>query len=150
MTVSTTSKNSLIYDLLCVAGYDGYLKKINPAVSKLLGYTNEELLSKPINDFVYFADQKSTSTARNDLRKKVSLFNFENRYVTKWCYRMALDSLPIDSDKVVYAIAKNITYKKELEEERNIHLAENQPHSSSSPIQLLTISNLLLIICLLF
>jgi hypothetical protein len=33
-------------------------------------------------------------------------------------------SLPIDSDKVVYAIAKNITYKKELEEERNIHLAE--------------------------
>jgi PAS domain S-box-containing protein len=49
--------------LLCVAGYDGYLKKINPAVSKLLGYTNEELLSKPINDFVYFADQKSTSTA---------------------------------------------------------------------------------------
>jgi PAS domain-containing protein len=57
--------------------------KKNPAVSKLLGYTNEELLSKPINDFVYFADQKSTSTARNDLRKKVSLFNFENRYVTK-------------------------------------------------------------------
>jgi PAS domain S-box-containing protein len=45
--------------LLCVAGYDGYLKKINPAVSKLLGYTNEELLSKPINDFVYFADQKN-------------------------------------------------------------------------------------------
>jgi PAS domain S-box-containing protein len=44
--------------LLCVAGYDGYLKKINPAVSKLLGYTNEELLSKPIND-LYFADQKA-------------------------------------------------------------------------------------------
>jgi PAS domain-containing protein len=47
----------LIYPRLAfVAGYDGYL---NPAVSKLLGYTNEELLSKPINDFVYFADQKT-------------------------------------------------------------------------------------------
>jgi hypothetical protein len=51
----------------------------------------------------------------------VSLFNFENRYVTKggaivW---LLWTSLPIDSDKVVYAIAKNITYKKELEEERN-------------------------------
>jgi PAS domain S-box-containing protein len=113
-------------DLLCVAGYDGYLKRVNPAVSKLLGYTNEELLSKPIDEFVYHADQKSTSTARNELRKKVSLFNFENRYVTKsgaivW---LLWTSLPIDSDKVVYAIAKNITYKKELEEERNIHLAE--------------------------
>jgi hypothetical protein len=85
----------------------------------------------------------------------VSLFNFENRYVTKngaivW---LLWTSLPIDSDKVVYAIAKNITYKKELEEERNIHLAEltkSTTNSSSSPIQLLTISNLLLIICLLF
>jgi hypothetical protein len=43
--------------------------------------------------------------------------------------------LPIDSDKVVYAIAKNITYKKELEEERNIHLLNLQKSitNSSSP-----------------
>jgi PAS domain S-box-containing protein len=113
-------------DLLCVAGYDGYFKKVNPAVIKLLGYTNEELLARPINEFVYLADQKNTSTARNDLRNKVSLFNFENRYVTKsdtivW---LLWTSLPIDSAEVVYAIAKNITYKKELEGERNIHLAE--------------------------
>jgi PAS domain S-box-containing protein len=139
--------------LLCVAGYDGYLKKINPAVSKLLGYTNEELLSKP-SMISYISLTKKTSTARNDLRKKVSLFNFENRYVTKMVlsYGLLWTSLPIDSDKVVYAIAKNITYKK-LEEERNIHLAEltkSTTNSSSSPIQLLTISNLLLIICLLF
>jgi hypothetical protein len=84
----------------------------------------------------------------------VSLFNFENRYVTKGgAIVWLLWTLPIDSDKVVYAIAKNITYKKELEEERNIHLAEltkSTTNSSSSPIQLLTISNLLLIICLLF
>jgi hypothetical protein len=60
-------------------------------------------------------------------------------------------SLPIDSDKVVYAIAKNITYKKE--EEEQIHLAELTKinhNSSSSPIQLLTISNLLLIILAVF
>ncbi|WP_050979824.1 PAS domain-containing sensor histidine kinase [Flavobacterium sp. ACAM 123] len=113
-------------DLLCVAGYDGYLKRVNPAVSELLGYTKEELLSKPIDEFVYPDDRKSTSSARNELRKKISLFNFENRYITKsgaivW---LLWTSLPIESDKVVYAIAKNITYKKELEEERNIHLAE--------------------------
>lgn len=46
-------------DLLCVAGYDGYFKKVNPAVIKLLGYTNEELLARPINEFVYLADQKT-------------------------------------------------------------------------------------------
>jgi len=113
-------------DLLCVAGYDGYLKKVNPAVSKLLGYSNDELMSKPINEFVYNEDKGTTSSARNDLRNKISLINFENRYVTKsggivW---LLWTSLPIESDKVIYAIAKNITYRKELEEERNIHLAK--------------------------
>ncbi|MFT5714324.1 MAG: hypothetical protein ACI9WT_000876 [Flavobacterium sp.] len=29
-------------DLLCIAGFDGYLKRTNPAVSKLLECTNEE------------------------------------------------------------------------------------------------------------
>jgi hypothetical protein len=100
--------------LLCVAGYDGYLKKINPAVSKLLGYTNEELLSKP-SMISYISLTKSTSTARNDLRKKVSLFNFENRYVTKMVLSYLLwTSLPIDSDKVVYAIAKTLPIRKNL------------------------------------
>ncbi|MGO4822080.1 MULTISPECIES: PAS domain-containing sensor histidine kinase [unclassified Flavobacterium] len=113
-------------DLLCVAGFDGYFKRINPAVSELLGYSNDELLSRPINDFVHDDDKKSTSNARNDLRSKIPLFNFENRYLTKngaivW---LLWTSLPIEDDQHVYAIAKNITYKKELEEERNLNLAE--------------------------
>lgn len=68
-------------DLLCIAGYDGYFKKINTAVSNLLGYTMEELYARPINDFVYCADKRSTQQARNELTKLKSLLNFENRYV---------------------------------------------------------------------
>jgi PAS domain S-box-containing protein len=113
-------------DLLCIAGFDGYFKRINPALSKLLGYTNEELMSRPINEFVYHEDQMDTDLARNELRSRVSLFNFENRYLTKngdivW---LLWTSFPVENDKLIYAIAKNITYKKELEEERNVHLAE--------------------------
>lgn len=111
-------------DLLCIAGYDGYFKKTNPAVSKLLGYTNEELLSKPINDFVYHEDKKTTVSARNSLRKQNSLVDFENRYLTKggrivW---LLWTSYPIENKNLIYAIAKNITYKKQLEDERNNHL----------------------------
>lgn len=113
-------------DLLCVAGFDGYFKRINPAVCKLLGYSAEELMSKPINEFVFYADKNNTASARNELRKRIPLFDFENRYLTKnggvvW---LLWTSFPVESDEQVYAIAKNITYKKELEEERNLHLAE--------------------------
>lgn len=112
-------------DLLCIAGFDGFFKRINPAVSKLLGYTNEELFSKPINEFVYHEDKDTTAKVRKELTKNNPLLNFENRYLTKsgeivW---LSWTSMPVESDKLVFAIAKNITHKKRLEEERNLLLA---------------------------
>ena len=35
-------------DLVCIADKEGYFKKVNPAVIEKLGYTEEELFSKPI------------------------------------------------------------------------------------------------------
>jgi PAS domain S-box-containing protein len=57
-------------DLLCIAGFDGYFKKINPAVYKLLGYTEEKLKSKPISEFIYSKDRNITATVRGELKKK--------------------------------------------------------------------------------
>ncbi|MGY5851461.1 PAS domain-containing protein [Salegentibacter sp. F14] len=39
---------SLSHDFLCIAGFDGYFRKINPAFINLMGYTEEELFSHPI------------------------------------------------------------------------------------------------------
>ncbi len=113
-------------DLLCIAGYDGYFKKINPAVSKLLGYTMEELHARPITDFVYHEDKDITNKVRTELTKARPLFNFENRYVTKsgeivW---LSWTSLPVESDQLIFAVAKNITHKKRLEAERNTLLTD--------------------------
>ncbi|MBS1528184.1 MAG: PAS domain S-box protein [Bacteroidetes bacterium] len=105
-------------DLLCIAGFDGYFKKINPAVSKTLGYTEEELFSRPINSFVHPDDQHATEYRRNLIRKGTPLLNFENRYLTKtgeivW---LTWTSMPVNSKKLVFAIAKNVTHRKRLEE----------------------------------
>lgn len=113
-------------DLLCIAGYDGFFKKINAAVSNLLGYTMEELYARPVNDFVYHEDKEVTAVVREQLTKRKPLFNFENRYITKsreivW---LSWTSLPIDKDRLVFAIAKNITHKKRLEAERNTLFSE--------------------------
>ncbi|WP_264564868.1 PAS domain-containing sensor histidine kinase [Flavobacterium sp. N3904] len=113
-------------DLLCIAGFDGFFKKINPAVSQLLGYTNEELFSKPINWFVHNDDQDYTAKVRKELLNNKPLLNFENRYLTKngdivW---LSWTSMPIANEKLVYAVAKDITHNKKLEEERNLLLAK--------------------------
>ena len=108
-------------DLLCIAGYDGYFKKINASVSKLLGYSMDELYARPINDFVHCADKRSTQQARIELTKSKPLYNFENRYVKKsgeivW---LSWTSLPVDNDQLVFAIAKDITHIKRLEADRS-------------------------------
>lgn len=40
-------------DPLCVAGFDGYFKQVNPVWSRLLGWTDEELLSRPYVEFIH-------------------------------------------------------------------------------------------------
>ncbi|GGW23604.1 PAS domain-containing sensor histidine kinase [Arenibacter certesii] len=116
----------LSMDLLCIAGYDGYFKKINPAFRKLLGYPEEVLFSNYISQFIYKEDQPLTASYRENLKKEVPLINYENRFVTAsgeivWLH---WTSIPLPDKQLIYAIAKNITHKKKLEEERNGHMAQ--------------------------
>lgn len=146
-------------DLLCIVSYDGYFKKINPAVSKLLGYSNAELYSTPLLDFIYESDKEITEKMRNEANINKPLLNFENRYVKKngeivW---LSWTSTPIESQKLICAIAKNITHTKKHEEERNLLLTNfakinndlkkrsyTNSHDLRSPVNnLLSILNLL-------
>lgn len=113
-------------DILCIAGYDGFIKKANPAFLNLLGYSFEELMNTPISDFIYSEDKILTSRFRENLKKDIPLLNFENRYVTKngdlvW---LSWTSISEPENQLIYAIAKDITHVKKLEAERNMLLLD--------------------------
>ncbi|MEX2364666.1 MAG: PAS domain-containing sensor histidine kinase, partial [Balneolaceae bacterium] len=129
---NTGSKYSLVpffeqsADLMCIAGFDGYFRRVNASVSNLLGYTEEELLSKPITFFQHPDDRERTKQYRDPILEGKELVNFENRYITKqgkviW---LSWTSIPVNSEKLIYAIAKNVTHNKKNEEERNQLLAD--------------------------
>jgi len=106
-------------DLVCIAGKDGYFKKVNYAVINKLGYTEEELFAKPISFFIYEEDKVTTSEKRSSLLAGKALMNFENRYVTKtgkiiWLH---WTSIYLPDKEVVFAIAKDVTEKKQIEKE---------------------------------
>jgi PAS domain S-box-containing protein len=125
-------------DWLCVAGFDGYFKKINPAVSKTLGYTDSELFAKPIDSFVFVDDRSITASKRESIKKNNPLYDFENRYVTKrgeivW---LSWTSMPVQSQQLVFAIARNITDKKRLEEySREAFILNNKADNKLLPAQ---------------
>ena len=111
---------SLLPDMVCIASQDGYFRRINPAFENTLGYTAEELLSKPFLDFVHPDDVEATLAEMDSLNKGEPTINFENRYRCrdgsyKWLQWRAL---PVP-DGNIYAIARETTAQKlALMEER--------------------------------
>ncbi len=113
-------------DVVCIADHYGNLKKVNPAFSKLLGYSMDELINTPVSNFIYSEDKLNTSRFRDNLREKNPVQNIENRYLTKngnliW---LSWTSISDPESQLIYAIAKDITHVKKLEEERNLLLID--------------------------
>jgi PAS domain S-box-containing protein len=105
-------------DMICVAGFDGYFKQINPAGLKLLGYSLDEMISKPIQSFIHKEDRSSTANQQQIVYNGKEVQNFENRYITKqgkvvW---LSWTATSAQEHGIVYAVAKNITEEKKLRE----------------------------------
>lgn len=105
-------------EMLCIAGMDGYFQRVNPAFARTLGYSVEELLSRPFVDFVHPDDVKMTVRELEKLGEGCDSVSFENRYRdAEGNWRWILwhcPAKPSDTDKL-YAIARDITMNKQRE-----------------------------------
>ena len=110
-------------DLVCIVSKEGYFQKINPAVSKKLGYTEEELMAVPVSTFIHPDDKEITAAKRAELLNNHPLLNFQNRYCTKSSDILWLEwtSIYLPQKELVFAIAKDITVHKQKE----LELREN-------------------------
>ena len=110
----------LSIDMLCQLGFDGYFKRLNPAWERTLGFTRAELTSRPFIEFVHPDDRERTLAQNREVRGGGSALGFENRYLCKdGTYRWFLwNAAPDSSGSVIYSVARDITTRKEIEDER--------------------------------
>ncbi len=109
---------NLSHDLFCIASDDGYFKRINSAWSEKLGYTEEELLSRPYRTFLHPDDLVETDKRQKDLLTGSAVVNFENRYLCKdgaVCW-LLWSATPVHNG-LIYAVAYDITDRKAAETE---------------------------------
>lgn len=102
---------ALSLDMLCISSADGYFKRVNPAFTRTLGWSTEEMLSHP---FLFFVHPDEHETTLREVERQIkageSVLKFENRYLHKdgsWRI-LSWVSVP-DKDGLMFATARDVT-----------------------------------------
>jgi PAS domain S-box-containing protein len=118
----------LSIDMLTIAHFSGYFTRLNPAWERTLGFSREELLSTRMFDFVHPDDRERTLEQNRIVRAGGQALGFENRYRCKdGSYRWLLWNSTADLEhQLIYAVARDVTARKDAEDERERLLRELQ------------------------
>ncbi len=108
---------NLSTEMLVIADTAGYLKRMNPAFVRLLGYTEEELVARPFIEFIHPDDRAGTLEAAKDLAGGNAVTDFENRYRRKdGIYRWISWRATADPERgILYGVARDVTDQKLFE-----------------------------------
>jgi PAS domain S-box-containing protein len=122
-------------DHLCVTGFDGWFRRLNPSWTRTLGWTEEELLSRPVLDFIHPEDRERTLEARQRLHDGKEMGPLVNRYRCKdGTYRwFEWRSIGHPDRRLVYAAARDISDQKQAEE----HLRQSRAREEKLQRQLI-------------
>ncbi|KYF62254.1 PAS domain S-box protein [Sorangium cellulosum] len=108
----------LSVDLVGIAGFDGYFKRIGRAWEQTLGFSREELLARPFLDFVHPEDHERTASESAKLLSGNGTARFVNRYRCRdgsylW---IEWNSAIYPDAELVYFVARNITERRRAQE----------------------------------
>jgi PAS domain S-box-containing protein len=97
-------------DMLCIAGTDGFFKRVNPAFERVLGYSPRELVGEPFVDFIHPEDRTDTLAEVSKLASGALTLSFRNRYRCKdGSYkRLHWTSFPEQGTGLLYAVAREV------------------------------------------
>jgi PAS domain S-box-containing protein len=106
-------------DLLCIIGFDGYFKRVNPAFEEAFGYSSEELLSRPILEFGHPDDVPRSREQLERATRGETVTRFENRNIRADGTLLWLEwsARPLPEERIIYAAARDIAERKRAEDE---------------------------------
>ena len=131
----------LSLDLTCLADPAGQFKRVNPAFTKVLGWSAEELLSRPFIEFVHPEDRERTLQEINGRNPGEPIDQFENRYVCKDGATRWLSWKAIQLEGLVYATARDVTESRRATRQLEQARADAEAASRAKSAFLATMSH---------
>ncbi len=122
-------------DLICTADARGYFVTLNAAWETVLGWSREELLSRPFIEFVHPDDVEATRAQAAKIgQRDYEVVGFENRFRTRdGAYRWLHWSARSDGE-MWFSVAYDVTESKRAEERLREAIADRRLLAYSQPI----------------
>lgn len=112
-------------DIICTIDSSQAFKSVNPAVERLLGYSQSELIDKPINAIIQYEQEKSVEDSFQKAKQDGSATVFETRIKCKdgSLVDLSWSIFWSELENRFFCVAHDITSRKELERMKQEFLA---------------------------
>lgn len=113
-------------DVIAIAGVDGFFRKINPAFTTVLGWSEEDIKTVSFFDLIHADDIVDIQKELERLYKGESTINFTNRFKTKDNnYRIMEWVATLEREaQNIFVIARDVTEEKKKAQQ--LHSSENK------------------------
>ncbi len=104
-------------DLFCIASYDGYFLRVNKNFTKVLGYSEFELISRPFLEMVHEEDRSRTINAMSVLLEGRPVTRFRNRYrnVVGDYVTLEWTAKSVQDERIIFAVARDVSADDTIE-----------------------------------
>lgn len=114
-------------DLFCIMDKLGVFRKLNKEWERCLGYSLDQLEGQNALDFLHPDDIDITREAANYVMNHDELSNFSNRYRARdGSYRWLEWTAQLAEKDLIYAVARDITIRKTMENEKELLIRQLQ------------------------
>jgi len=121
-------------DLFSVIDFRGNFIRVNPAWERLLGWTNQDLLSKNFLEFVHEEDRDRTRALYENILEGADTVFYEHRFRTiNGTYRwVEWKSVTLPDEEIIFATARDINSRKLYEKKQKEIEVEKSTNQAKS------------------